>query len=157
MTDSVQTAAPLGGGADPHTPDRRRRRATSLPGALGVTLLGAVVPGAGLVWSGRRWGWALVGATLAGVVALGLTFRSLEAVLDLAVDPARLRAAAWLIALGLLLWAASVAATYVLVRPQPLRRWQEALGGLCVVALCLALAAPFGIASRYATVQAGLV
>jgi LCP family protein required for cell wall assembly len=157
MTDSVQTAAPVGGGAEPRTPEERPRRATTLPGALVVTLLGAVAPGAGLVWSRRRWAWVLVAAAVAGVVALGLSFRSLEAVLDLAVDPGRLRTVAWLIGVGLLLWAASVAATYVLVRPRPLRRWQEAVGGLCVIALCLALAAPFGVASRYATVQAGLV
>ncbi len=157
MTDSVQTAAPLGSGAEPHTPAQRHRRATSMLGTLGVTLLGAVVPGAGLVWSGRRWGWALVGVTVAVLVALGVRFGSLEALLDLAVDPERLRAAAWLIAAALLLWAASVAATYVLVRPRPLRPWQEGLGALFVVLLCVALAAPFAMASRYATVQAGLV
>jgi LCP family protein required for cell wall assembly len=159
MTDSVQTAtAPTGGEAEPPRPRKTRvRRARSLPLALAVTLLGAVVPGAGLVWSGRRYGWALVGATGLLVVALGVRFGSLQEVLDLAVDADRLRAVAWIIAVGLLLWAASVGATYALVRPRPLRPWQEGLGVLFVVGLCLALASPFALASRYATVQAGLV
>ena len=159
MTNSVQTAtAPAGGEAEqPRAATTRVRRARGLPVALGVTLLGAVVPGAGLVWSGRRYGWALVGATVLLVVALGVRFRSLEAVLDLAVDPGRLRAAAWLITIGLLLWAASVGLTYFLVRPRPMRAWQEGLGVLFVAGLCLALASPFALASRYATVQAGLV
>ena len=159
MTDSVQTApAPAGGEAEPARPATKApRRAGTLPAALGVTLLGAVVPGAGLVWSGRRYGWALVGATVLAGVALGVRFGSLEEILDLAVHPGQLRAAAWLITGALLLWAASVTATYVLVRPRSLRPWQEGLGALFVLGLCLALASPFALASRYATVQAGLV
>ncbi|MEQ4498942.1 MAG: hypothetical protein ABN474_07685, partial [Nocardioides kribbensis] len=40
--------------------DRRRRRAEGLPGTLGVTLLGALVPGAGFLYTGRRLLGALV-------------------------------------------------------------------------------------------------
>jgi polyisoprenyl-teichoic acid--peptidoglycan teichoic acid transferase len=159
MTESAQaTAVPKGSGdGQPTVGAGESRRARTLPGALGVTLLGAVVPGAGFVWSGRRLGWVLVGLAVLAAAALLVRLRSLEAMLDLAVDPGRLRAMSWLIVVALVLWAVSVAATYVLVRPRPLRRWQEALGGLFVVALCLALAAPFALTSRYATVQAGLV
>ena len=36
---------------------RRFRRARTLAGALGVTVLGAVLPGAGYLWTRRRLGW----------------------------------------------------------------------------------------------------
>jgi LCP family protein required for cell wall assembly len=81
----------------------------------------------------------------------------LDAVIDLVVDPGRLRAAAVAIGVVLLLWLAVVVSCYVLVRPPDLRRWQEVLGGAVVAAACVALALPVATASRYATVQADLV
>jgi LCP family protein required for cell wall assembly len=123
-----------------------------------VTLLGAVVPGAGLFWARRR----LLGvAVLVVLVALAATalwaVRDLDALLTLAFDADRLRVATAAVTLLLVLWGAAVIATYVLVRPLGMR-WPVALVGVLAVALvCLGPAAVSVVAARYASVQVGLV
>src|SRR6478735_2736239 len=82
----------------------RHRRAHRLRGALAVTLLGTAVPGAGLVWTRRRWAWLLVLASVGGAVWLALSLRDLHAALDLAFDPDRLRVAAVVAGLELVVW-----------------------------------------------------
>src|SRR3954452_5488465 len=82
-------------GAGDSSSGTRHRRARRLSGALGVTLLGTVVPGAGLVWTRRRWAWLLVLASLGGAAYLAYTFRDLQTAIDLAFDPDRLRLVAW--------------------------------------------------------------
>ncbi len=159
MTDSVQaTAVPTGDSAPEPPRHRATRRARTLVQALGITFMGAVLPGAGHVWSGRRRiGFTALAVSLLLLIWLVLHFRSLDAVINLVVDPTRLRTAAVAIGVVLALWLAVVVSCYVLVRPPDLRRWQEALGGVIVAAACVALALPVATASRYATVQAGLV
>ena len=61
-------------------------------GALGVTLLGAVLPGAGWLWSGRLIGYLLLVPVVGGSVYALATLRDVDALVDLATDPARLRA-----------------------------------------------------------------
>lgn len=139
--------------------DRRRRRAEGLPGTLGVTLLGALVPGAGFLYTGRRLLGALV---LLPVLALlgGAAWyvgRDLRALLAFAVDPTRLTIAAVVLVLGLATWVAVVYLTYRQVRPPSRPRWHTAVGHGFVLVLCLAIGAPFAVAARYAQVQAGLV
>src|SRR5690348_10098917 len=47
--------------------DRRRRRAHGLPGTVGLTFLGAVIPGSGYLYAGRR---LIGGVVLAGWLAI---------------------------------------------------------------------------------------
>ncbi len=159
MTDSTATTsrrAPEGGGSVPGR--GRARRTRTFGGALGVTLLGAVVPGAGLLWARRSvLGLLVLVPALAVVAAVPFQVRDLETALDLAVDPERLEVVAWTLGGVLLLWSATVVATYVLVRPRPLGRVRGFLGGAFVALLCLAMAAPVALGARYATVQADLV
>ena len=163
MTDGVDTPTRADDGAvEPQRREAARhagsRRARTLFGALGVTLLGAVLPGAGHVWSGRRrTGYVVLTITAALLIALAVHFRNLDAFIDLVVDPARLRAAAVVIGIVLLLWLTVVVSCYVLVRPRGMKKWQEALGAAVIGVLCVALAAPVATASRYARVQADLV
>lgn len=139
-------------------PQSRTRRAHSLGGALGVTVLGALLPGAGLLWA-RRWvvGGLVLLATASPVVWAAYHFTDLDAVLRFATDPTRLQVAAAAVGAGLVLWALTVVATYAVVRPRSLRRGARVLGATAVGLLCLVVAAPVAMGARYATVQADLV
>ncbi len=141
---------------------RRRpahRRARGLPGTLGVTTLGAALPGAGFLWTGRRvLGVAvLLPAVLIAALAAVVVMRGPRAALSTVFDPARLHVAAVLAAALLLAWVCVVVATYLLARPREASTLQRVGGVAFVAVLCLAVAAPVALAARYATVQADLV
>lgn len=139
---------------------RPRRRTRSVPGMLGMTLLGAAVPGSGYLYAGRR---ALGALVLLGYLALlggGLYYvagRGTHEALELAFDPGRLRVAAAVVAVGFLTWAFVVVTSHRLVRPRQRRGWQTALGHTLVVGLCLAVAAPAFYTARNTLAQAGVV
>ena len=79
---------------------RARRRARTLRGALGVTLLGALLPGAGYVWTGRRLGYLLLVPAVAGCGVRRPVPDRPDTLVDLAVDPVRLRGVATLLAVA---------------------------------------------------------
>ncbi len=147
------------------TADRRgtRRasmhRAHGLPGTLGVTFLGAVLPGAGFIWAGRRHLGLLIllptllVATIAGWYLLA-RWRS---VLHAAFDPNRLTIAAVLMLLVLVAWLVMVVATYLTVRPVERPTWETVAGSAFVALLCALLAMPLVIGARYSMVQRDLV
>lgn len=137
----------------------RHRRARGLAGTVGVTLLGAVLPGAGYLWTRRfNLGLAVLMPSVSVAVTVGyLVGRDPRSAVDVAFDPARLQVAAGLLAAGLVLWVVVVATTYLLVRPARRRRTESALGAGFVLVLCLAVAAPVLLGARYAMVQADLV
>ncbi len=135
------------------------RRARGLAGTLGVTLLGAALPGAGYLWTRRvNLGLAVLMPSVSVGVALAyLVGRDPRAAVDVAFDPARLQVAAGALAGGLALWVVVVATTYLMVRPTHPGRAESLLGGGFVLVLCLAVAAPVLLGARYAMVQADLV
>ena len=137
----------------------QRRRARGLGGTLGVTALGALLPGTGYWYTGRRLLGALVLLPALALAVVGVRYvgRDLEAAMKFAFDPARLQVAAATLAVGLFVWWLVVVSTYLLVRPAQRSRWQSFLGGSFVVALCLGVAAPVVVSARYAMVQADLV
>ncbi|ANH40136.1 Biofilm regulatory protein A precursor [Nocardioides dokdonensis FR1436] len=139
-----------------------RRRAQGLPGTLGVTLLGAVLPGSGFVWTGRRLLGLVVLLPTLGALAYVVGYLSrgvadLRTLLDLALDPTRLKTLAVLAVVGLLVWAVLVWLTYRQARPVRRSRWATAAGNGFVVLLVVLVGAPLGMAARYASVQADLV
>ena len=133
------------------------RRARSLAGALGVTLLGAVVPGAGYVWTRRRLGYVVLLPSLVVAALLVVYARDFRHLIDVAFDPTRLRLAAVLLAIGFLVWAFTVVTTYLMARPPRIRRGQSRVGLGLVCAVCLAVALPVAVGARYAMTQADLV
>jgi LCP family protein required for cell wall assembly len=136
---------------------REPRRARSTAGGIGLTLLGALLPGAGLLWC-RRWiGLLLFVPTLGGAALAVVRLHELHDLVAFAVDPVRLRTAAGIVAAFTGVWMTSVVATYVLARPKGSRWGATCVGGTAVLALCLGLAAPGFVATRYALVQADLV
>ncbi|WP_460809775.1 LCP family protein [Nocardioides salsibiostraticola] len=137
----------------------RRRRTRGLTGTLGMTFLGALVPGSGYLYAGRRALGAVVLVGWLGLIAATLWYfgRDVRAAIDFALDPVRLKLAALAISVGLVIWAFVVVTSYRLVRPRHRPRWHTLVGNTIVATLCLAVAAPMALAAKYAVVQADLV
>jgi LCP family protein required for cell wall assembly len=135
----------------------RLRRARTLRGAVGVTLLGAVLPGSGLLWTGRLLGYVLLVPTVAGGIWFLAAMPDAHALLQLAVDPARLRTTATVVGICFAVWAMTLLATYFCARPQGLRRTPTILGAVLVTLACAAVAVPVVQSMRIATTQADLV
>jgi LCP family protein required for cell wall assembly len=136
-----------------------RRRANGFAGTIGVTALGALLPGAGFLFTGRRvLGWAvlLVSAVIVGLAVWYLP-HDMDSALDFAFDPTRLEIAAGVLLAVFLGWLAVVVATYLMVRPKAAPRWQTVLSTLLVIGLCAGVAAPVVMAAQYARVQSDLV
>src|SRR6478735_4151511 len=158
MSTTVQTVAPP---ARPRhrapKPVRAFRRAKTLAGALGVTLLGAILPGAGYLWTRRRLGWLVLLLFLAGVGAAAYYFADVHHAAQLAFDPARLRVTAVVLGVGYVVWAFTVVTTYAMARPPGMNRLEKSLGVLVVTLLCILVAVPAVKSVRISTTQADFV
>jgi LCP family protein required for cell wall assembly len=166
-TEPEAGADPATADASPPVPDgaaeqretadgpERERRERSYGAALGLTVLGAAVPGSAYLAAGRR---RLGLATLAVAVLLLL---AVDGVLLLEHDPAKLAAElasrpALLLGLGIgvlvvaAAWAIVIVTGHRMLVPRAMSRHQRALGGGLVVLLALAVVVPSIVASRYA-------
>ncbi len=124
-----------------------------------MTLLGAVVPGSGYLYAGRRALGVVVLGAWAALIATTLWYfgRDLRAAIDFALDPVRLQFAAIALGVGMLIYAFVVVTSYRLVRPPRRPRWHTLVGNLTAIVLCSVVIAPMAMAARYAMVQADLV
>jgi LCP family protein required for cell wall assembly len=146
--------------ARPRARHRRRRafrRARTLAGALGITVLGAALPGAGYLWTRRRLGYVVLLPFLAGIGLLAYYARDLHRITAFAFDPARLRVAAILIGVAFAVWAVVVVTTYLMARPRGMTRLEAGLGSLVVCLLCILVALPAVQSVRIAMTQAHFV
>jgi LCP family protein required for cell wall assembly len=135
---------------------RVRRRAKNFASTVGLTTLGAFVPGSGYLVAGRRWlGSVVLLGWLASIVGLVWYFsRGLDQALSFAFNPTLVRAAAIVLGVALLVWAFVVVTSYRMLRPRERPRSHTVLGNLLVVVLLLVGAAPVVQAVRYAMVTA---
>ncbi len=127
---------------------------------MGMTVLGAAIPGTGYLYTGRRWLGAVVVGLWLGVIGAVIWYfgRDLrQRLTDLAFDTTALKVMAVLLAGALLTWAFVVVTSYRLVRPRSRPPWHTAVGYLTVVLVLLVGAAPVVKAAQYALVQADLV
>jgi polyisoprenyl-teichoic acid--peptidoglycan teichoic acid transferase len=126
---------------------------------LGLTALGALLPGTAFLAAGyRRVGWALL-AGLAGLVALGawLATGGQHLAVRLAVSPTGLLLII-AAAVGLaVVWSLVVIAGYRVLAPDATSRGQHLLGGVLVTLLALGVAAPAFEAAHLAAVQRNLI
>lgn len=124
-----------------------------------MTFLGALVPGSGYLYAGRRALGAVVLMGWLGLIAATLWYfgRDVRAAIEFALDPVRLKIAALALTVGLVIWAFVVVTSYRLVRPRQRPRWHTLVGNTIVATLCLTVAAPMALAAKYAVVQADLV
>ncbi|MEI8411315.1 MULTISPECIES: LCP family protein [unclassified Kribbella] len=136
-----------------------QRRPLSVPKLLGLTVLGALLPGLGLIAGGRRRTGAFILTLTLGLIGLGvyvgLTRR--EEVLAASVVPSRLLLAS--VALGVLafLWIVVIVASHRSLRPATGGAGGRAIGALLVGVLCFAIAAPAAIGVQSALAQRDLV
>lgn len=156
MATSTGTVVPEARHRAPR-PERGFRRARTLAGALCVTLLGAVLPGAGYLWTRRRLGWFVLVAFLAGAGVLAYYARDWRHFVDLAFDPTRLRIAAVVIGAVFVVWAFTVVTTYVMARPLGMTRLEKSLGVVVVALLCILAGLPAYQAMTITRTQAHLV
>lgn len=137
-------------------PPRRRR---TVPRLLGLTLLGALVPGTGLIAGGRRRLGAFILTLTLGLVGLGvyvgLTRR--EEVLAAAVVPNRLLMTSIAIGALAVLWIWVIVASHRSLRPATGGAGGRAVGALLVGVLCFAIAAPAAIGVQSVLAQRELV
>jgi LCP family protein required for cell wall assembly len=155
-----QSRVGLSRGGGSRVGQRRHRRTQGLPGTLGMTVLGAVVPGSGYLYAGRRLlgAFVLLGWLAAiGVATWYVGLRGTSQALEFAFDPTRLKIAAAVIGCALLAWAFVVFTSYRLVRPRRRPRWHTVLGNLAVVVLCLVVAAPSWMAARASLAHADAI
>ena len=125
-----------------------------------MTLLGALLPGSGYLYAGRKLLGAAVLLSWLAVVAAATWYvglRGTDAALEFAFDPVRLKIAALVVGLGLLTWGFVVFTSYRLVRPRSRPRWHTVLGNLAVAGLCLAVSAPSWMAARASLAHADAI
>jgi polyisoprenyl-teichoic acid--peptidoglycan teichoic acid transferase len=150
---SVGGSTPLG----PPPPQRRRER--TFGAALGLTALGAILPGAAFLAAGRR----LLGVLtlLVFLLLLGggawLVTGGRRAAVRVAVDTDLLLWIVGGIALVALLWAVVVVTGYRMLLPGGTTRGRRVLGALVVTLLVAAVVVPAVLASRLAFTQRDLI
>jgi len=128
---------------------------------VGLTALGALVPGSVLVMSGRRrLGWSLLGLLALGLLGAGVLVLSGRAVplgMAVATSPTSLLVAAGAAVLGGSVWATAVVLGHRAVRaPRPTRS-QSVLATTLVVCLVALVALPTAKAAQYALAQRSLL
>jgi polyisoprenyl-teichoic acid--peptidoglycan teichoic acid transferase len=128
---------------------------------VGLTTIGAILPGVGLLAAGRRKaGIAVLLAIAAALAVLGYLLVSGKAKnfgINTAVDPRSLLIVAILAIVGGLVWIAVIIATAVAARAPRLTTLQRGLGVVLVSALCLTVAMPSAMAARYSLIQRDLI
>jgi LCP family protein required for cell wall assembly len=128
---------------------------------VGLTTLGALLPGVGLLAAGRRKAGAavllVIAAILAGAGYLLVSGKAKNFGINTAVDPrALLILAVIFIAVGLI-WCGIIVATALAARTHKLTGPQRALGVILVLALCLTVAMPSAMAARYSLITRDLI
>ncbi|TQN41484.1 LytR family transcriptional attenuator [Blastococcus colisei] len=139
--------------------DRPRTAPHGFGRVLGLTTLGAVVPGSALVAAGaRRSGWTLVALFAAlgtGLALLATVGR--DRVVGLAVDPTAMLGVI-VAAVGLaVVWTLVIIAGYRMLAPESTTRAQHLAGTVLVSALSLGIAAPAFEVAHLAAVQRDLI
>jgi LCP family protein required for cell wall assembly len=142
------------------TPARgHRRSARSFGGALGWTVVGAVVPGTGFLAAGRRLLGALTLIVFLLLVGGGvwLATGGRRTLIRTAVDTGALLWVVAAIALVALLWIAVVVFGYRMLLPARVGRGKHVLGAVVVLLLVAVIAAPAVLAGRLAATQRDLI
>jgi LCP family protein required for cell wall assembly len=149
------------GSSSSRAPGRRSRAhpARSFRAALGLTILGALVPGTAFLAAGRRKLGAVTLLVLVLLVGGGIWVATAgrHTAVRAAVDTGTLT---WIVAgvvVLAVLWALVVVAGYRMLLPRHVPRGRKLLGALLVVVLVGAVAAPAYWATRLAFAQRDLI
>jgi LCP family protein required for cell wall assembly len=131
----------------------------SFGAALGLTVLGAVLPGTALLAAGRRRTGSLALAVFVALVAGGIWLATAGRMTAIraALHPSQLLWVVVGVGVLALLWVVVIVAGYRSLVPSGTGRGQHVLGGLVVLALVVAVAVPAVGIGRLAMVQRGLI
>lgn len=138
-----------------------RRTPHPLRHTYAMTLLGTVLPGAGLLQTRlRRFGTALLSIT--GLVLLFAIYTLLRnglvgSALSLGLSSSRLMLLFWAVLLGAVVWMASIVLTAAVTRPHGLSRDERLATTMVAFLCCLAVAAPSLYVARTLTLQRSVV
>ncbi|MFW6090862.1 MAG: LCP family protein [Actinomycetota bacterium] len=139
---------------------RRQRRQQRFGRFLGLTALGTLVPGAGLLAAGKR-GWGkffltlvVFGVLLAGVVLWRVPLSQLA---SSAFDRTQLMLIAVALAVVAGVWLVVAVASHKVLEPEGLRTGQRLTGALLVVAMASLVVAPMAVGARYAWTHSNLL
>ncbi len=156
----MSTAITRGGSRRARLEARRRHRERHFGRFLGLTALGTLVPGAGLLAAGRRgWGKFFLTLVILGVLVIGTVLWRvpLSRLASSAFDQTQLA----LIAIGLVIvaavWLIVAVASHKALEPDGLRAGQRLAGALVVVAMASLVVAPMAVGARYAWTQSNLI
>jgi len=147
------TASTDAGSARRITDDR------SFGASLGWAVLGAVVPGLGLVRGGRRVIGSLMIAAWVIVVGgvLGLAVTNRKMLTGVAANGDLLRGLAVALLVIAVVWVVSVGATHLILRPRGATWGQRAAGATVVGLLSFAVSAPLALGANFAVTTADLL
>jgi LCP family protein required for cell wall assembly len=138
------------------TGERAERRSAFLR-VLRLTLLALPLPGLALLLAGRRRVGAVVLAASAAVGLAVAAFVGEHGISDVATrlgsSPDMLAATAWLAIAGGLAWVLAIIATAASAWPSAPSRVQKVVATTLTSALCLAVAAPAALTTRYALIS----
>ncbi|ADB34836.1 cell envelope-related transcriptional attenuator [Kribbella flavida DSM 17836] len=137
----------------------RSGRARTVPRSLALTLLGALLPGLGLIIGGRRRIGAAVLTVFLGLVGAGLYagFWRRGDVVQSTVVPSRLLLAGIAIAVLALGWIVVVVTSHRLLRPATGGTAGRVVGAVFVGLLCFAITAPATVGVQNVLAQRDLV
>ena len=138
---------------------RRRRRAGSFGGALGLTVLGTVVPGTAYLAAGRRKLGAVTLVVFLLLVAGGvyLATAGRHTAVKWAVSANSLLWIIGIVGAVALAWLVVVATGYRMLAPERTKGWQHAIGALVVLLMAAVVAAPAVEIGHLASVQRTLI
>lgn len=156
----MSTAIPRGGSRRARLEARRRRRDQQFGRFLGLTALGTLVPGAGLLAAGRRgWGKFFLTLVVLGVVAVGVVLWRvpLSRLASSAFDRSQLMLIAIVLAVVAAVWLLVAVASHKALEPDGLRAGQRLTGALLVVAMASLVVAPMAVGARYAWTHSDLI
>lgn len=158
VDDDVDAAEQASSVPRSRAPADHRRRSSFGKASL-WTVLGAIVPGLGLLHSRvhgrRRLGLIIVGLALAAVTAIAIgAATNPAAVASVAVRPRLLHLISWALPIGALMLVALLVLTHIDIRPRRITRPQRWISSLLVGALSLMIAAPLTVGGRYANDEA---
>ncbi|MDX6298769.1 MAG: polyisoprenyl-teichoic acid--peptidoglycan teichoic acid transferase [Nocardioidaceae bacterium] len=124
----------------------------SFAASLGLTVLGAIVPGSGFWFAGRRrLGAVVFVVALAGLVtALLLGLLNPRLYLHSILQPSRLVALIVAFVVVAIAWMAIIMFSHLELRPRRMTTWQRIIGVGVAIILCFAVATPFAVGARYA-------
>jgi polyisoprenyl-teichoic acid--peptidoglycan teichoic acid transferase len=132
--------------------EHRALNERSFAASVGLTVVGAIVPGSGFWFAGRRrLGAAIIAVALAGL-ATALLFGLLNPrfYLHSVLQPSRLAALVVALVVIAVAWVVVIVLSHLALRPSQATGLQRVIGGCVAMIMCAVVATPFAVGASYA-------